>query len=1108
MLFLLETTAMTDFDEFRAKLEQLVEKVPRVEEDLRRIPAGRAGRGKPEETTKEKLITPLLEALGFDADHRTPEAGIRRSGVGELTWVDYILKKNPDDYKGLALFEAKSFSETDLWKKYKKQIRSYLHDYQLSLKTEDPVRWIILTNFREMYILNIADYEPFFKLTYDNYVENASLLFRLLNREQLNNDQITSVYYEKRHVPLGKSFLNDLKLWHLLLANGLKQSQPDLNLEQMKALSRQILNRIIFIRILETYGLHPYYSLVRQYDTWRRDVRNTDQFPFFDLQLMRTFMDIELDLNTDLFKNALIEDICARLTDLLGNTVTRITISNKYIRPLVDPDVYWPEKDQEIRELIGYQTGQQRFALSTPYNYDFHTLTQDIIGQVYEQFLAYHMVQEDNYVLIQDDQTLRQREGAYYTPMYIVRYLIDGTVGYVCKQILDEASEHLHRKQYQQAQMAINQITMVKVIDLACGSGSFLIAAFNAILNIYKRWNDLLEEVLETDFRRNLLEFLGTGLQKVGNPGDSILRSNIFGIDRDAQAIDEAKLNMWLLLLRTQPGDYMRVQEAPPKRKLPDLSKNFIVTDSLDLSFSMDAFLGAEDQKRIVVGNPPWGANVNLDMNSLHGFTLAKGQYDSYDLFIERAAQCLHQGDFFGYIVPDSILQLPQHTPLRKLILKQFEIESLVKLGEGVFEDVYRAAVVFIFKRNDNAGNNKIHSRIIVKNEREKLLRTSRSNSIQELLDKDGLYITQSRFNNNRDFIFDIFTGDDDTKIIEKIDQGSIIWDDIMITGRGVELSKKGLVMACPGCGTWHPVPRRQKNGMYKAITCVNPACRKTLHYESCPKATIISPVSTSQHTQPIIVGEGVNRYQTVEKRFIDTSKVRKFPRCPHPDPHNPKVQCSFYDLNAPEFFPGEMRLCKHCGQTYAESDVEQWFELGINYKSAALFEGEKLLVRKTGRGIYATIDKTGAYTNQVVFIFKLRHDRPEAYERIRLTYVLGVLNSRMMLYRYYKALGEIEWRSFPYMTQKTIMELPVKAIDFSDPRQTYYHDQIANLVEQVILNKRQPDPEVDAEIEKLVRELYGVNTPSSNVRIDSELEHISNLGSLLGASSQDDLEE
>jgi len=829
-------------------------------------------------------------------------------------------------------------------------------------------------------------------------------------------------------------FKKDLKLWRLLLANGLKQSRPALSLEQLNVLSQQILKRIIFIRVLETYDLH---------------------------------IDIGLDLNSDLFNNTLFGESGASLTDILSYTVTQTN------------------------------------------NYDFHTLTQDIIGQVYEQFLAHSLRQEGNHILIRTDQTLRQREGAYYTPSYVVRYLVEGTLGRLGMQILEEARNHLQQKRYKDAQKAISRLKTIKVLDLACGSGSFLIAAYDAFVTIYHLWNELLEGVMAKDFRSDWIRFIESGLEKETNPGDSVLRHNIFGIDRDAQAIGEARLNMWLLLLRTQPDDYMRISDEPPKRRLPDLSNSFVVADSLDESFDIDAWLGAEDQIRIILGNPPWGATITSSAASLGRLRLAKGQFDSYDLFIERATQILRSGDLFGYIVPDSMLQLPQHTPLRELILHNYHITSLVKLGEGIFEDVFRAAVAFVFTRCAAiADDHQLRSRIVVKTERNQLLKTSRNNIIQELLDRDGLSITQARFNQNKEKAFDIFASDDDTKIVQTIDHDPLEWSTVTVTGRGVELAKSGNVMACPYCGTWRPIPQKQKNSAYQAVKCANPTCGQTLRYDDCPKATIISPERTSLHTQPIIVGEGVNRYQIVETRSIDTSKVRAFPHCPNPNSHNAHKRCSFCDFAAPPFVSGEIRRCKQCGQTYTEQDVQEWSYLGINYKSPDLYQGEKLLVRKTGRGIYATIDRTGAYTNQVVYIFKLRTSLPEQYAPLRLSYILGVLNSRMMLYRYYKTLGDIEWKSFPYMTQKTIMQLPIRRIDFTDTRQTYFHNQIADRVDAVIASNKPPTPEADAEIERLVRDLYGVNTPLANARVEAELERISQFGSLLGSSTEEDENE
>ena len=1091
---------MTSLEKFRECLAELIEEVPRIEANLRFAPQGILS-SKPEEETKNKLLNPLLDALGFDKNHRTMEFAIRQSNNERLGWVDYRLDSTPNDSKGLLLLEAKSLLETkDLWNIYGKRTRKYLRDYQLALKEAEPVRWIVLTNFRELHVLNIADHEPFLKLTYNQYLENADLIFRLLNREQLINDQITSIYYEKRRVPLGKAFLRDLKLWRLLLANGLKQSQPLLSLEQTKSLSQQILDRIILIRVLETQGLHPYYSLVRQYVNWFANVRNHDKFPFFTNELTRTFDDIEKDLNTDLFKDTLMEQAKAQLKDAQGQPIPSITIANKYIRALIDPDIYWTDQDQDIRELIGQQTGQQRFAYSTPYNYDFHTLTQDIIGQVYEQFLAHDLKEKGQRILIDTDQSLRQREGTYYTPTPIVNFVVEGTVGKVVDAIKEDVRLHLQRKDYQSAQSAITRLRYIKIIDIACGSGTFLLVAYERLIKAYKWWNETLDHILAHDFEHDLLAFLDCGLRKERNPGDTVLLNSIFGIDRDSQAVEVAKLNLWLLLLRTQPEDYARRDGKPPKSRLPDISKNILAADALYPLLDIGAMLGTEPQKRIILGNPPWGADMSAYGERLSSFSLAKGQYDSYELFIERASSYLRQDDLLGYVVPDSILQPPEHMRLREHILHSYNMGAIVKLGEGVFEDVFRGAVAFIFARSDNVvDEHTVRCHIVVKRERQFIFKNPRENTVQMLLDKNGISITQSRFWRNKDKIFDIFTSDQDEAIIKIIDQNAMDWREMLVSGRGVEVSKSGTIMACSHCGTWQNIPRKN-NDVYLSVICANTMCGRTITYDECSHTSIINPVKTILHTQPIIVGESINRYQIIDVRYLDMDKVKTIPKCPCLDPKSSKKICGYVDTTSYPFIINEVRTCKRCGQQYTEEQVKSWVSLGINYKSPELYAGEKLLVRKTGRGIYATIDRTGAYTNQVVFIFKLKEKRPEAQKDLRLSYVLGVLNSRMMLYRYYKALGDIEWKSFPYMTQDTIMGLPIRRIDFADARQLYLHNRIADLVDGVIESGQPPAQLVDDEIELCVRTLYGVEALALSEHIDAELQRISSYGSLLGS--------
>jgi hypothetical protein len=144
----------------------------------------------------------------------------------------------------------------------------------------------------------------------------------------------------------------------------------------------------------------------------------------------------------------------------------------------------------------------------------------------------------------------------------------------------------------------------------------------------------------------------------------------------------------------------------------------------------------------------------------------------------------------------------------------------------------------------------------------------------------------------------------------------------------------------------------------------------------------------------------------------------------------------------------------------------------GINYKNPSSFEGSKLLVRKTGVGIKAAIDETGAFTNQVVFHYRAK---PNSTPSFFLDYVLGVLCSRVMLAYHLKRTGESEWRSHPYVTQKTIAELPVPLVS-EGGRQWRQARAIANAVVERRRNKP-ADSSTDLRVDALVAGLYDLDS-------------------------------
>jgi hypothetical protein len=173
-------------------------------------------------------------------------------------------------------------------------------------------------------------------------------------------------------------------------------------------------------------------------------------------------------------------------------------------------------------------------------------------------------------------------------------------------------------------------------------------------------------------------------------------------------------------------------------------------------------------------------------------------------------------------------------------------------------------------------------------------------------------------------------------------------------------------------------------------------------------------------------------------------------------------------------------------------SDIDDSID-GIGFKHPSLFDPPKILVRKTGFGFNATIERTNGRAVQAVYIFQLKDGLEAPYERYDLEYFLGLLCSRVMLYYYTKERSEIEWQSYPYKTQRLVMGLPYPEIDWDDPEQVELHNRLVELVREAVDGTGQVDHEHDMEIEQVVLDLY--NIPAENrQRVWDELEELQSL--------------
>jgi type I restriction-modification system DNA methylase subunit len=758
-------------------------------------------------------------------------------------------------------------------------------------------------------------------------------------------------------------------------------------------------------------------------------------------------------------------------------------IANGYLAAIVVPD---EPVDRQAAEGSGVE-----FSLfpRTPYSYDFSKLTSDILGAVYEKYLAHRVLEDGRRVVVDLDQTVRQQEGAYFTHPKVAEYLVRSSLGPMVEPIVARAVELLDRGQYDAAFDVIsNELGKVRVLDPACGSGVFLMQAFRVLSEGFAQYNS---HVAQVRTRRDIGLF--DGPRTFEGIAQQIVSQQLFGVDKDVQAVEVARLNLWLMLLRSDKAQYKR-NAAAPNRRLPSLDRNVVVRDSVAPHWNLKELCG--DGRLAIVSNPPWGAEVGApDVLAGYGYTLAVGQYDSWEVFLEAAIRTMVPEDKVAYLVPDSLF-LPEHERTRKYLVDSTSLERITRLGEGLFKGVYRGATALISRKGPPVDDqHTVRCAIVTKAGRDRL-RKAEAASLSEIESEVAHEARQARFKKNPGTEFDINISTADEPVIERISDRRIDWQDHTTTFRGVELGKGGHVLKCPYCGTWTTLPKRDKQGNYGPKRCTNFHCRQEFQITDAgvQRESIIRPIPDGPHYKRLIVGEAVHRYSILEHSWIDTSKCSVLPVCPH---------CGTWDHR--HVWAARAWACASCGRTFTEAEVRKTHILGIDYKALDSYAGPKLLVRKTGRGIYATVDKTDALTMQVVFVFKLRED---PIPDLSLFYLLGVLNSRLMLYYYYKKTAEVEWRSFPYMTQKVIMSLPVRKPDLKNNAELLLHNQIAETAEWLVDNPHNPDfDRMDRQCEQLVRNLYGL-TPQQNARIGAELDRIGELGTLLAQPEEDEREE
>ena len=277
--------------------------------------------------------------------------------------------------------------------------------------------------------------------------------------------------------------------------------------------------------------------------------------------------------------------------------------------------------------------------------------------------------------------------------------------------------------------------------------------------------------------------------------------------------------------------------------------------------------------------------------------------------------------------------------------------------------------------------------------------------------------VPQSRFLQNDNCVFDIDLKTNEQKTFDKIQANNLAIRHFVRNTRGAEISKKGVVCQCPECHHWMPYPKS------KQPKCNN--CNALLKIASVAKEKIVLNHNGSGNIK-LKVGEDLFRYTSVSKSWINT------------------------------------------------------FKEGINYKNLSIYIGDKILVRKTGVGITASMDYENSITNQVVYILKLK---PFVEKNLSLEFVLAILNSRAITYYLIKKFGENEWKSHPYLTQTMLVNLPFPKIDFNSSDVKRLINRVTEIVKNEVSLSKEKNiaKENDLFIERVVAHFFNLNQTDYN---------------------------
>ncbi len=469
-----------------------------------------------------------------------------------------------------------------------------------------------------------------------------------------------------------------LENWREIFAQNLTAQNPDISETLLNEIVQKTLDRLVFLRICEDRGLETYGKL--QETLWFSDPPSP---PF----KRGEFSDSPL---------------------LKGGEGGFVSNPNSYLfQYFTEAHQKYPiglfdlSKDESSKFLIDKATFETIIGEMYPpkSSFDFAQISPEMLGNVYEQFLGKTIKTSQNEIEIAEKPQIRKAGGVYYTPPYIVEYIVRNTLG----KKIEELEKQQPTQTLPEREGLVEEVSQIKICDPACGSGAFLLGTYQFLLKWYL---DFYLKHSNTIFKKNgIAEPLNQNQKLTLEEKIRILQTHIYGVDLDKNAVEVSKISLLLKALEGETAD--SIKEGIQL----DLDQNIRHANSLiDADFYKNPigfenndspktpFLGNFLRKfDIILGNPPYGAELDKVSQKYFNAKYNIGTTDTAALFMVRTQEMLPSGGICGFIVPKAFTYASNWQKTRKLLLP--DLSQMVDCSR-VWKAVNLEMVIYLSTKN------------------------------------------------------------------------------------------------------------------------------------------------------------------------------------------------------------------------------------------------------------------------------------------------------------------------------------------------------------------------------------------------------------------------